>query len=112
MMSATSFPPRAGEWKRRAMNLSRLVERIEKAMRPLASGRHGADHDYVRALYTYLRAASTGDALKRARRAVLYEILTPVVYGHPASPCTRAAGLDDEAEADRLPDSEAPTNIL
>jgi hypothetical protein len=59
--------------------LADLVERIEKAMRPVSERGHGPDHDRVRELYRYLQTVCTGDALERARRAVLYEILSPTV---------------------------------
>lgn len=56
-----------------------LVERIEKAMRPLSETGHGSEHERVRELYTYLVTVCTGDALEQARRAVLYEMVFPVL---------------------------------
>jgi hypothetical protein len=56
-----------------------LVERIEKAMRPLSESGRGPEHERVRELYSYLVTVCTGDALERARRAVLYEMLSPVL---------------------------------
>lgn len=79
MRPTISLPPRERDAPWDAESLSRLVDRIEKAMRPLSGGRYGPDHDRVRELYRYLRTISTGDALARARRVVLYEILTSTV---------------------------------
>jgi hypothetical protein len=56
-----------------------LVERIEKAMRPLSETGQGPEHERVRELHSYLATMGTGKALERARRAVLYEILSPVL---------------------------------
>jgi hypothetical protein len=56
-----------------------LVDRIEKAMRPLGLIRCGPDHDRVRRLYANLVQTSTGNPLELARRAVLYEILYAVM---------------------------------
>ena len=60
--------------------LPALVTRIEKALRPLGGKSYGPDHDRVRALYANLVRTCTGDPLERARRAVLYDILSPVLH--------------------------------
>jgi hypothetical protein len=70
--------------------LTALVERIEKAMRPVSEQGHGPDHDRVRALYAYLQTVCTGNALERARRAVLYEILFPVVHHETPTGASKA----------------------
>jgi hypothetical protein len=73
-----------------------LVERIEKAMRPLAESGHGSDHERVRALYTYLVTVCTGNALERARRVVLYEMLSPVLqacHGQNAYQTTKVSSF-------------------
>ena len=59
--------------------LPELVERIEKAMRPLSETGRGPEHERVRELYTYLVTVCTGNPLERARVAVLYEMLFPVL---------------------------------
>jgi len=57
--------------------LLELIERVEKAMRPLSATEQGADHDRVRELYRHLCADVAGDPLEQARLAVLQEILQP-----------------------------------
>jgi hypothetical protein len=54
-----------------------LIERVEKAMRPLSATEQGPDHDRVRELYLHLCADVAGDPLEQARLAVLQEILQP-----------------------------------
>lgn len=57
--------------------LLELIERVEKAMRPLMATDQGPDHERVRALYLDLLTDATGDPLEQARLAVLHEILQP-----------------------------------
>jgi hypothetical protein len=57
--------------------LLELIERVEKAMRPLSATEQGADHERVRELYRHLCADIAGDPLEQARLAVLQEILQP-----------------------------------
>ena len=57
--------------------LLELIERVEKAMRPLSAADQGPDHDRVRELYLDLLAETAGDPLEQARLAVLHEILQP-----------------------------------
>lgn len=111
MMFATSLPPRERNTAQRPQLLSSLVERVEKAMRPLSAKGCGPDHERVRELYRYFCTMSTGDALTRARRAVLYEILTPVINPNPQShaeplPPARFHVPDDETRADTQPGAE------
>lgn len=63
--------------------LTALVDRIEKVMRPLAIGpgdEESPEYERMQLLYTNLRRTSTGDPLQLARRALLYEILYPVLH--------------------------------
>ena len=54
-----------------------LIERLERAMRPLAAANQGPDHDRVRELYQYLQQEKTDEPLEQARLTVLQEILQP-----------------------------------
>jgi hypothetical protein len=54
-----------------------LIERLERAMRPLSAANQGPDHDRVRELYQYLRQEATDEPLEQARLTVLQEILQP-----------------------------------
>ncbi len=55
--------------------LLEMTDRIEEAMRPLSVVSPSPDHNRVRELYAELLSKCPGDALTRARRAVLYDIL-------------------------------------
>jgi hypothetical protein len=80
-------PPALAQWLE---SLPAVVDRIEKAMRPLAGVSYGIDHDRVRDLYTYLRQLHPDTALERARRVVLAEILWAMLRAsaqhHPDTP--------------------------
>jgi hypothetical protein len=57
-----------------------LIERLERAMRPLSAMHEGPDHDRVRELYDALTQDDAVDAdepLEQARLMVLQEILQP-----------------------------------
>jgi hypothetical protein len=54
-----------------------LIERLERAMRPLSTANQGPDHDRVRELYQYLQQEETDEPLEQARLTVLQEILQP-----------------------------------
>jgi hypothetical protein len=54
-----------------------LIERLERAMRPLSAADQGPDHERVRELYQYLQQEATDEPLELARLAVLQEILQP-----------------------------------
>jgi hypothetical protein len=57
--------------------LLELIERVEKAMRPLSATTHSPDHDRVRELYLHLLTESADDPLEQARLTVLHDILQP-----------------------------------
>ncbi len=59
--------------------LMELIERLEKAMRPLGETADSPDHDRVRELYEHLMQHASGEPLKQARLTVLHEILEPYV---------------------------------
>jgi hypothetical protein len=54
-----------------------LIERLERAMRPLSAVHEGPDHDRVRELYYSLTQADSDEPLEQARLVVLQEILQP-----------------------------------
>jgi hypothetical protein len=57
-----------------------LIERLERAMRPLSAVHEGPDHDRVRELYSSLTqddSEDTDEPLEQARLVVLQEILQP-----------------------------------
>ena len=54
-----------------------LIERVEKAMRPLSTSEQNPENERVRELYLHLLAESTDDPLEQARLSVLHEILQP-----------------------------------
>jgi hypothetical protein len=54
-----------------------LIERLERAMRPLSAMHEGPDHDRVRELYDYLTQEESDEPLEQARLVVLQEILQP-----------------------------------
>ncbi|MEE8301556.1 MAG: hypothetical protein V3S24_03875 [Candidatus Tectomicrobia bacterium] len=57
--------------------LMELIERLEKAMRPIGESSDSSDHDRVRQLYQHLLKETAGDPLEQARLTVLHEILEP-----------------------------------
>ena len=60
-------------------DLMALIERLEKAMRPLGEAAESPDHDRVRELYQHLMQDASGEPLQQARLTVLHEILEPYV---------------------------------
>ena len=52
-----------------------LIERLEKAMRPIGEDPDSRDHERVRELYQHLCTAESGKPLEQARLTVLHEIL-------------------------------------
>ena len=60
--------------------LFELAERIELTIRPLSARSHSPDHNSVRELYVEMRSQCSSNALERARRAVLSDILYTVVH--------------------------------
>lgn len=61
-----------------------LIERLEKAMRPIGEDPGSCDHDRVRELYQHLSRDTSGQPLEQARMTVLHEILAP--YLPPVQP--------------------------
>jgi hypothetical protein len=57
--------------------LLELIERVEKAMRPLSVSEQSPDHERVKDLYTHLLMEAEDDPLEQARLSVLHEILQP-----------------------------------
>jgi hypothetical protein len=57
-----------------------LIERLERAMRPLAAAHEGPDHDRVREIYQCLTQEDSGEPLEQARLVVLQEILQPYLH--------------------------------
>jgi hypothetical protein len=57
--------------------LTELIERVEKAMRPIGESPDSSDHERVRELYQHLRLVETKQPLRQARLTVLHEILEP-----------------------------------
>jgi hypothetical protein len=57
--------------------LNELIERLEKAMRPISEDPNSRDHDRVRELYQYLSQIESGQPLENARLTVLQEMLEP-----------------------------------
>lgn len=60
-------------------SLMALIERLEKAMRPIGEAPDSPDHDRVRELYQHLMQDAAADPLEQARLTVLHEILAPYV---------------------------------
>ena len=54
-----------------------LIERLERAMRPLSAMHEGPDHDRVRELYQSLTQEDSDEPLEQARLVVLQDILQP-----------------------------------
>jgi hypothetical protein len=54
-----------------------LIERLERAMRPLSARNQGPEHDRVYDLYQSMQHEECDDPLQHARLAVLQEILQP-----------------------------------
>ncbi len=57
--------------------LIELIERVERAMRPLSSGPQSPDHDRVREVYMQMLTDESDDPLEKARLKVLHEIVQP-----------------------------------
>jgi formiminotetrahydrofolate cyclodeaminase len=54
-----------------------LIERVEKAMRPLSASQQSKDQDRVRELYLHMLQEAADDPLEQARLSALHEILQP-----------------------------------
>lgn len=67
--------------------LMALIERLEKAMRPLGETPDSSDHERVRELYQQLSLVESRQPLEQARLTVLHEILEP--YLPPVQPLKR-----------------------
>jgi len=54
-----------------------LIERVEKAMRPLSDTQPSSDRERVRELYAQMLMEAQDDPLEQARLSALHEILQP-----------------------------------
>ena len=54
-----------------------LIERVERAMRPLSDSESSAEHDRVRELYRQMVTEAEDDPLEQARLLALHEIIQP-----------------------------------
>ena len=76
-----------------------LLERLERAMRPLSTADQGPDHDRVRELYQYLQQEATDEPLEQARLAVLQEILQPYLSLVPPNLALTPAAIANQVKA-------------
>jgi hypothetical protein len=76
-----------------------LLERLERAMRPLSTANQGPDHDRVRELYQSLQHEETDAPLDQARLTVLQEILQPYLSLVPPNLVFTPAAVANQVKA-------------
>ena len=79
--------------------LMELIERLEKAMRPIGDTLDSPDHERVRELYRHLSLVESRQPLKQARLTVLHEILEPYLPPVQSARCRDTSALTHNAKA-------------
>lgn len=79
--------------------ITELIERLEKAMRPIGENLDSPDHERVRELYQHLRQVDPTQPLTQARLTVLHEILEPYLPSVQPVRCQDTSALTHNAKA-------------